>query len=93
MRHEVKFPPFPARYFWSDANKRRGTSSIAALSIELGPRAYRCLIIEHRDGRDTEGMLEMLLGHEAERQRSLAKRIAELEALEAEIMEELGDAA
>lgn len=89
----MEYPPFPARYFWSDGDKRRTSSSIAALSLELGPRAYRCLIIEQRDGRDTEGMLELLLGHEAERERSLAKRLAELERLEAEIMSEHADAA
>lgn len=92
-REEVEVQPWPARYYWDRGWPRRPyQGSTVAFTIELGPRAYRCAQIEDRDGRTADGWLELMLSHEEERQRSLAKRLAELDRLEEEIMAEMQDA-
>jgi hypothetical protein len=92
-RRDVEIPPMPDRYYWDRGSKRRPyQGSTVPLTIELGARAFRCVQIEDRDGRTNDGWLNLMLAHEEDRQRSLAKRLAELDRLEAEIMGELGNA-
>lgn len=84
----------PARYYWDRGNIRRPYDGpTVPLTIELGSRVYASLQVERRDcWHDLDRQLELWRSYETERERSLAKRLAELEALEAEIMGELVDA-
>lgn len=91
MIRDVEATPFPERYYWDRGHKRRPyQGATVPLTLELGPRAYRCLQIEARVG-DVEEQLELWASYKLERERSLEKRLVELERLEAEIDAEIAE--